>query len=140
MLQEYQKAAIDLILTEIALGSSAVVAVDTVAQISHRTFCTIIRENESVRLSYTEACRFRGHWLAESILDINSLLRKSESNERTNALRAEADNCKWVISRMLPKLYGDKQEERDVQVVVVRDFSGKQPYDPSTDPDLKKGG
>lgn len=132
-LESFQKI-IDLIIC----GQSVAQAIKSSALISHEAFYRLCRDFEDLRAQYIDACRHRAFCMSEDLLDISEEMKKPSGLEHINACRVRVDIIKWTLCRMLPKLYGDKGVERDVQVVVVRDFSGKQPYDPSTDPDLKR--
>lgn len=79
-----------------------------------------IRENESFREQYARACEERADHIFEEILEItddNALDISVDSDgnakvngEVVNRSRLKVDARKWMLSKMNPKKYGDKQE------------------------------
>ena len=87
--------------------------------------------------AYAHAREVRADTLFEELLTIadygvNDMIIDEEGNSRTDhdviaRSRLKVDTRKWVISKMVPKKYGDKLElsgDANSPLVVVKDFSG----------------
>lgn len=66
-------------------------------------------DNEAFRLEYTRARQYQAHVYADQIIEL------ADTAEDANLARIQVDTRKWYASKVLPKLYGDKQTI-DVQV------------------------
>lgn len=93
---------------------------------------TIMRwrlRHESFRQQYAQAKREQAELLAQEIIDIaddktHDVLIDEDGNERLNTefvarSRLRVDARKWVASKLLPKVYGDKQDDVSTQNTLI---------------------
>lgn len=76
--------------------------------------------NESFRDQYARAKEVQGERMADEILSIAD----SATSEDYNAARLQVDSRKWLLSKMIPKKYGDatllKHADPDGNVLKVQ--------------------
>lgn len=86
-------------------------------KIPRKTFYSWIDNDESKRNQYARACEERTHKMADEILEIadfteNDTIETEKGpmpyNEWINRSKLRVDARKWLMSKMLPKVYGDK--------------------------------
>ena len=63
-----------------------------------------VEDNEAFRLEYTRARQFQAHVYADQIIEL------ADGAEDANLARIQVDTRKWYASKVIPKLYGDKQQ------------------------------
>jgi hypothetical protein len=88
------------------------------------TFLKWIEEDEKKMNHYARACNIRADYLFEEIIDIaddssgdvkiNSEGQECLNSEFVQRSKLKVDARKWVVSKMNPKKYGDKQETTHV--------------------------
>jgi hypothetical protein len=87
--------------------------------ISMQTFFRWLRENKKFREQYVRACEERSYMHAEDIIEIadnatNDYMEKLEgdgyifNSENVQRSRLRIDTRKWLMSKLNPKVYGDK--------------------------------
>ena len=87
--------------------------------ISMQTFFRWLRENDKFREQYARACEERSYMHAEDIIEIadnatNDYMEKLEgdgyifNSENVQRSRLRIDTRKWLMSKLNPKVYGDK--------------------------------
>jgi hypothetical protein len=89
----------------------------------HTTITRWRIKHEAFRTQYAQAKREQAELLAQEIIDISDdstgdTLTDKDGNERMNGewvarSRLRVDSRKWVASKLLPKVYGDKLTETD---------------------------
>ncbi len=88
---------------------------------SSRTFFEWLKEDEGKQKQYAHACEERSEKIFEEMLDIaddgtndymtiekGDMLYNVEDKEVVNRSRLRIDTRKWMLSKMMPKKYGDK--------------------------------
>lgn len=60
-------------------------------------------DNEAFRLEYTRARQYQAHVYADEIIEL------SDTAEDAGIAKLQIDTRKWYASKIIPKLYGDKQ-------------------------------
>ena len=102
---------------------------------SRTEFYRWVDESEEKRGLYTRACEERAETIFDEILDIaddgsNDFMKivkgdieyEVENKEVTNRSKLRVEARKWVLSRMLPRKFGDKlQVEQTVKKLVLLD-------------------
>ena len=82
----------------------------------------VVEDREGFSAHYESACKTRAMLWADQILEI-----ADEKGKDTNRSRLQVDTRKWLLSKVLPKVYGDKvtqvHEGGDKPVVVETIFS-----------------
>ena len=84
-----------------------------------QTFFRWLRENDKFREQYARACEERSYMHAEDIIEIadnatNDYMEKLEgdgyifNSENVQRSRLRIDTRKWLMSKLNPKVYGDK--------------------------------
>jgi hypothetical protein len=86
-------------------------------------------KHESFRQQYAEAKRNQAELLAQEIIDIaddktRDVIIDEDGNEKLNTefvarSRLRVDARKWVASKLLPKVYGDKQDDVTTQNTLI---------------------
>ena len=117
---EKQEEIFDFICQRIEEGESLRKILKDSDMPSSRTFFKWIHNDELKVKQYALALEYRADVMFEEILDIaddksNDTLINDEGVERPNSewinrSRLRVDARKWMLSKMLPKKYGDKQE------------------------------
>lgn len=89
----------------------------------HTTITRWRIKHEEFRTQYAQAKREQAELLAQEIIEISDdstgdTLTDKDGNERMNGewvarSRLRVDSRKWVASKLLPKVYGDKQPDAD---------------------------
>ena len=95
-------------------GMSMVKACDAVG-LNRTQMLRLIAENKEICDSYTKAREAMADKIFDDILVIADTLPPIDQNGKTdngavNHQRLRVDARKWVLSRLLPKKYGDKME------------------------------
>jgi len=88
--------------------------------VSHRTFYDYILQSEEAQQRYARAKELQCDYIAEEILDIaddgsndymtivkGDMEYNNENKEVTNRSKLRVDSRKWLLSKLLPKKYGD---------------------------------
>ena len=116
---KYTDKLADKICQMIAQGQSVRSICAKKDMISMQTFFRWLRENDKFREQYAQACKERSYAQAEEIIDIadnatNDYMEKLEgdgyifNSENVQRSRLRIDTRKWLMSKMNPKVYGDK--------------------------------
>lgn len=120
---KYTNKLADKICQMIAQGQSVRSICAKKDMISMQTFFRWLRENDKFREQYARACEERSYMHAEEILEIaddatnDYMERHDESDELTGyklngeniqRSRLRIDTRKWLMSKLNPKVYGDK--------------------------------
>lgn len=119
--EELKKEKFDFIINEIELGSSLRKALQIYGMPSSCTFYEWIEEDESKAKQYARACNLRADNLFEEILEIADKQDKDVVGEDENGNeivnhnivqrnRLQIDARKWMLAKLNPKKYGDRQE------------------------------
>lgn len=61
-------------------------------------------DNEAFRMDYTRARQYQAHVYADQIIEL------ADTAEDANLARIQVDTRKWYASKVIPKLYGDRQD------------------------------
>jgi transposase-like protein len=119
----YTNKLADKICKMIAEGQSVRSICAKKDMISMQTFFRWLRENEKFREQYARACEERSYMHAEEIIEIaddatnDYMEQHDESDELTGyklngeniqRSRLRIDTRKWLMSKLNPKVYGDK--------------------------------
>lgn len=105
------------ILNAIADGESARAACKR-AGITHWALLKRLEKDPELAHHYTRAQQARAEKFADEIVQ----LADSADNTNWNAVRLQVDARKWVASKLLPKVYGDRlevEEKRDVSITIT---------------------
>ena len=116
---KYSDKLADRICQKIAEGYSARSICKEKDMVSMQTLFRWLRENDKFREQYVRACEERSYAQAEEIIDIadnatNDYMEKLEgdgyifNSENVQRSRLRIDTRKWLMSKMNPKVYGDK--------------------------------
>ena len=116
---KYTDKLADKICQMIALGQSVRSICAKKDMISMQTFFRWLRENDKFREQYARACEERSYMHAEDIIEIadnatNDYMEKLEgddyifNSENVQRSRLRIDTRKWLMSKLNPKVYGDK--------------------------------
>lgn len=70
------------------------------------TVCQWLRDNEAFAEQYARACGARAQAEATEIVALSD----TATPETVNVVRLQVDARKWVASKLLPKVYGEKQQ------------------------------
>ena len=116
---KYTDKLADKICQMIAQGQSVRSICVKKDMISMQTFFRWLRENDKFREQYARACEERSYMHAEDIIEIadnatNDYMEKLEGNgyifnsENVQRSRLRIDTRKWLMSKLNPKVYGDK--------------------------------
>lgn len=116
---KYSDKLADRICQKIAEGYSVRSICKEKDMISMQTLFRWLRENDKFREQYAHACEERSYAQAEEIIDIadnatNDYMEKLEgdgyifNSENVQRSRLRIDTRKWLMSKMNPKVYGDK--------------------------------
>ena len=116
---KYTNKLADKICKMIAQGQSVRSICAKKDMISMQTFFRWLRENDKFREQYARACEERSYMHAEDIIEIadnatNDYMEKLESDgyifnsENVQRSRLRIDTRKWLMSKLNPKVYGDK--------------------------------
>ncbi len=99
----YSSATAALILERIADGQSlrAICASDGMP--SRETFRRWLRDDQALRVQYTQACQDRADSLNEELLDI-----ANDASTDWQHRRLQISTLQWVMAKVAPKKYGDK--------------------------------
>ena len=62
-----------------------------------------VEDNAAFREQYTRARQYQAHVYADQIIEL------ADTAEDANLARIQVDTRKWYASKVLPKIYGDKQ-------------------------------
>lgn len=116
---KYSDRLADRICQKIAEGYSVRSICKEKDMVSMQTLFRWLRENDKFREQYVRACEERSYAQAEEIIDIadnatNDYMEKLEgdgyifNSENVQRSRLRIDTRKWLMSKMNPKVYGDK--------------------------------
>ena len=116
---KYTDKLADKICQMIAQGQSVRSICAEKDMISMQTFFRWLRENDKFREQYARACEERSYMHAEDIIEIadnatNDYMEKLEgdgyifNSENVQRSRLRIDTRKWLMSKLNPKVYGDK--------------------------------
>ena len=116
---KYTDKLADKICQMIAQGQSVRSICTKKDMISMQTFFRWLRENDKFREQYARACEERSYMHAEDIIEIadnatNDYMEKLEgdgyifNSENVQRSRLRIDTRKWLMSKLNPKVYGDK--------------------------------
>lgn len=120
---KYTDKLADKICQMIAQGQSVRSICAKKDMISMQTFFRWLRENDKFREQYAHACEERSYMYAEEIIEIaddatnDYMEQHDESDELTGyklngeniqRSRLRVDTRKWLMSKLNPKVYGDK--------------------------------
>ena len=116
---KYTNKLADKICKMIAQGQSVRSICAKKDMISMQTFFRWLRENDKFREQYARACEERSYMHAEDIIEIadnatNDYMEKLEgdgyifNSENVQRSRLRIDTRKWLMSKLNPKVYGDK--------------------------------
>ena len=116
---KYTDKLADKICQMIAEGQSVRSICAKKDMISMQTFFRWLRENDKFREQYARACEERSYMHAEDIIEIadnatNDYMEKLEgdgyifNSENVQRSRLRIDTRKWLMSKLNPKVYGDK--------------------------------
>lgn len=116
---KYSDKLADRICRKIAEGYSVRSICKEKDMVSMQTLFRWLRENDKFREQYVRACEERSYAQAEEIIDIadnatNDYMEKLEgdgyifNSENVQRSRLRIDTRKWLMSKMNPKVYGDK--------------------------------
>lgn len=116
---KYSDKLADRICQKIAEGYSVRSICKEKDMVSMQTLFRWLRENDKFREQYVRACEERSYAQAEEIIDIadnatNDYMEKLEgdgyifNSENVQRSRLRIDTRKWLMSKMNPKVYGDK--------------------------------
>lgn len=114
----YSDELIDSICERIMMGESLNRICKDKAMPSYRTVCYWLRDKPDFLQKYTCARVVQMHLLADSILEIaddgsqdtvlNDNGRAEKNTEWISRTRLKLDTRKWLLAKLLPKLYGDR--------------------------------
>lgn len=74
------------------------------------TFLRWCAEDAEVGQMYVAALRIRAAWHAEQLLEDMDKLDHATENHEVAALKVKINTRQWIMSRLLPKQYGEKIE------------------------------
>lgn len=124
----------DAVCARIASGESLLKICQGKGMPTRETFFTWIRDNPERRAAYIEACAVRELVYVESFTDILEALGVEPTANQINLARLKIDTRKWTAARLQPKVFGNHIALDDERPgVIVKDFTGKQPYYPPDD-------
>ncbi len=116
----YSKEKGDAICELLAGGSSLRAACAEVGGVSPQAVLRWVEADEVFSEQYARARAIGYQLLADDILEISDdskgdVYQDADGNERTDTERVaraklRVDSRKWMLSKMLPKMYGDKVE------------------------------
>lgn len=106
--------------------------------ISEETFYRLLKEDNKHYERYTRAkerqYEYLGNMMTEKAFELTELIMRGEGGENVhalvNAVRLEIDTLKWLLSKLIPKKYGDKQtveHEGGVGITWVENRTDKKP-------------
>lgn len=95
------------ILERVADGEAVSVVCRDKGMPSRKAFYAWVLEDEILRSKYEAALQMRGELFAEQIVDIADGSEGCEAEEVSSA-KLRVDARKWVVSKLLPKRYGDR--------------------------------
>ena len=119
----YTNKLADKICKMIAEGQSVRSICAKKDMISMQTFFRWLRENEKFREQYARACEERSYMHAEEIIEIaddatNDYMEQHDESDELTGYRLNGENIqrsrlridtrKWLMSKLNPKVYGDK--------------------------------
>lgn len=114
----YTDALVDTICERIMMGESLSRICKDKVMPSYRTVCYWLRDRPDFLQKYTCARVVQMHLLADSILEIaddgsqdivvNDKGRAEKNTEWITRTRLKLDTRKWLLAKLLPKVYGDK--------------------------------
>ena len=116
---KYSDKLADRICQKIAEGYSVRSICKEKDMVSMQTLFRWLREKDKFREQYAHSCEERSYAQAEEIIDIadnatNDYMEKLEgdgyifNSENVQRSRLRIDTRKWLMSKMNPKVYGDK--------------------------------
>lgn len=116
---KYSDKLADRICQKIAEGYSVRSICKEKDMVSMQTLFRWLRENDKFREQYARACEERSYMHAEDIIEIadnatNDYMEKLEgdgyifNSENVQRSRLRIDTRKWLMSKLNPKVYGDK--------------------------------
>lgn len=118
--RKYSKKLAGEICELIASGLSLRKALDKLGKpISENRIREILCIDKEFSTNYALACRRRAEVYAEQILDIADESSDGTGPEQAKA-RLRVDARKWVVSKMLPKQYGDRLSVEQSGSVTVK--------------------
>lgn len=94
---------------------------------SRETFFSHCREDPWYAKRYNEALQLRGEHFADQIVDMADQALEAPTAEKVAALKLMVNTRQWVVSRLLPKKYGDKvivQGDADNPIVTALVLGG----------------
>jgi hypothetical protein len=114
----YSDELIDSICERIMMGESLNRICKDKAMPSYRTVCYWLRDKPDFLQKYTCARVVQMHLLADSILEIaddgsqdtvvNDKGHAEKNTEWITRTRLKLDTRKWLLAKLLPRIYGDK--------------------------------
>lgn len=128
---DYNEEIADIICDLIATSTKglAKICIDNPELPEERTIHRWRVKHESFRQQYVKAKQEQAELLAQEILDIadestGDVKYDKDGNESLNGeyvarSRLRVDARKWVASKLLPKVYGDKQEAEATQNTLI---------------------
>ena len=83
------------------------------AGIGHSTLHRWIKDNQEMRDKYARACEIRLAMLADKLQELTQqghvvACDPDSGNTRLQAIKLEIDTIKWTLSKLMPKVYGDR--------------------------------
>ena len=118
---KYNRAKVDVILMRIAVDGMSLRAACEEHDLSHGTFSEwIVDDVDGLADRYARAQKARAHVLADEIIEIaddgtNDTYVDEKGQTRVDQdhiqrSRLRVDTRKWVLAKVLPKVYGEKVE------------------------------
>ena len=103
-----KEAAIDRILKAVSSGISLKKACKVEKGINRPTFYDWMNKDDALADKYARARKQGWACMADELVDI--IHNTEPQSEHVQLTKLEVDTKKWLLSKMLPKTYGDKQE------------------------------
>ena len=121
----YTDAKAELICERIASGETLVAVCRDADMPTERTVYNWLDKNENFFRDYERAReRQAERWAAEIVELADSVLGERDSSPAVHAARLAVDARKWVVSRLLPKKYGDRVGVESSGNITVRVVQG----------------
>lgn len=107
---DYNEEIVAYICSEIASGRSLRSICEEEQSPHRQTVFKWLSKYPSFNDQYAKAQKERTESFAEDILDIADQYSRDEEVDHINRARLRIDTRKWLMSKMAPKRFGDKQE------------------------------
>lgn len=109
----YSEEIIDLILERISCGESVNAICSSPDMPTRSSFFRWLKDDQSLLTRYKTALETRAYLFAEEIIHIVDEEPSRNANGSMDSAfvtwqKSRVDARKWIVSRMLPKIYGDK--------------------------------